>query len=164
MQNIDICYNEAIGFSSIGHFENFTKYLFNISQKHENEQTKHNLYFCLENGEYKNIKEAIQVEFGKNYDDRKFREVAQKRLLQSVKTLQKPYTPYTQIKSDIFYMNFGAESTFDEIHQFVANNIQDIINFQPDEVKSMRKIFVFSTLHLNQATPHLHRLFVLPKE
>lgn len=169
MQDIDICYEEiyytkAIGFSSIGHFENFTKYLFNISQKHENEQTKHNLYFCLENGEYKNIKEAIQAEFGKNYDDRKFREVAQKRLLQSVKTLQKPYTPYTQIKSDIFYMDFGGESTFDEIHRFVANNIQDIINFQSDEVKSMRKIFVFCALHLNQATPHLHRLFVLPKE
>ena len=164
MKNIDICYNEAIGFSSIGHFENFTKYLFNISQKHENEQTKHNLYFCLENGEYKNIKEAIQAEFGTNYDDRKFREVAQKRLLQSVKTLQKPYTPYTQIKSDIFYMDFGVERTFDGIYRFVANNMQDIIKYQPDEVKSMRKIFVFVALHLNQATPHLHRLFVLPKE
>lgn len=164
MQDIDIRYDEAIGFSSIGHFENFTKYLFNISQKHEDEITKCNLYFCLEDGEYKNIKEAIQAEFGKNYDDRKFREVAQKRLLLSVKTLQKPYTPYTQIKSDIFYMKLSGGITFDKIYQFVADNMQDIINHQSDEVKSMRKIFVFVALHLNQATPHLHRLFVLPKE
>lgn len=141
----------------------FTKYLFNITAKHENEHTKHNLYFALENGEYKNIKEILRAQYPTNFDDRTFREVAQKRLLQSVKTLHKPYTPYELIKSDIFYLDFGVESTYDDICEIVSSQIKDIISIQPKEAKSMRKSFVFCALHINQATPHLHRMFVLSK-
>lgn len=163
MNDIEISYVEPKDFTSIGHFENFTKYLFNITEKHENEHTKHNLYFALENGEYKNIKEILQLQYPKHFNDRKFREVAQQRLFQKVKTLQKPYTRYENIQSDIFYVNFGVENTFDDICQIVSSKIKDIITKQSEEVKSMRKSFVFCALHLNQATPHLHRLFVLPK-
>lgn len=125
---------------------------------------KHNLYFSLENGEYKNIKEILRLSYPTNFDDRKFREVAQQRLFKKVKTLQKPYTRYEEIKSDIFYLDFGVEHTYDDISQMVSSQIKDIVATQPDEVKSMRKSFVFCALHLNQSTPHLHRLFVLSNE
>ncbi|MGX2972825.1 hypothetical protein [Helicobacter sp. T3_23-1059] len=77
--------------------------------------------------------------------------------------MHKPYTPYELIKSDIFYLNFGVESTYDDICEIVSSQIKDIIFIQPKEVKSMRKSFVFCALHINQATPHLHRIFVLSK-
>ena len=163
-KSANISYLAPKDFTSIGHLENHTKYLFNITDKYENPNTKHNLYFVLENGEYKNIKKILQAQYSTNFNDRKFREVAQQRLFKQVKTLQKPYTPYECIKNDLFYVDFGVENTFDEIAKTISSDLPSIIDFQDENIKSMRKSFVFITMHLNQdSPPHLHRLFVLPK-
>ena len=61
-------------------------------------------------------------------------------------------------------MDFGVKNTFDEIAKTISSDLPSIIDFQDENIKSMRKSFVFITMHLNQdSPPHLHRLFVLPK-
>lgn len=120
-------------FNNAKHVENTLKYFFNMTNKHFNEETKHNVYiydgYFYDGDERENqYKEAVE-----RYKDINF----------------------GKLQQELFYINFDVEDITDTDFKKVVMTIEDyykkISERHRTNFKNMTYVF-----HFNQGVPHVH--------
>lgn len=133
-----ILYSSEIEYNNNQHMKYSLNYLFNITDKYYNDNTKYNFYF--DGTSIKNFEERLE----------EHKKISNKILAEN----------YKKCRQQLFYINLGNEITMKKIVECYEVLVNSIRELEKNEYIPKVK-FEYYVLHLNQEMPHFHRIFVI---